>query len=49
MEPATGKEKLTRETSTSAPRLANLKSNREGGKMLKKTSSMILQHAVLSQ
>jgi len=49
MEPETGKEKLTGETSTSAPWLANLKSHREGGRTLKKTSSMILQHVVLSQ
>lgn len=49
MEPVTGKEKLTRETSSSTPWLTNLKSHRQGGRMLKKTSSMILQRVVLAQ
>lgn len=47
MEPVTGQEKLIRETSTSVPQLAKLKSQREGGRMLKKTSSMILQRVVI--
>lgn len=50
VEPVTGKEKLTREASSSAPWLTNLKSHRQGGRrMLKKTSSMILQRVVLGQ
>lgn len=43
-EMATGKEKLTGETSISAH-----KSEKSQRRILKKTSSMILQHVVLSQ
>lgn len=49
VEPVTGKEKLTRETSSSSPWLRKLKSHRQGRRMLKKTSSMILQRVVLAQ
>lgn len=49
VEPVTGKEKLARETSSSPPWLRNLKSHRQGGRMLKKTSSMILQCVILAQ
>lgn len=44
-----GKEKLTWEAAAASPRLADPRSHRERGRMLKKTSSTILQHVVLSQ